>query len=471
MILVEKTIKICGYNPNTQGKTSTKKCYAICDYCGAEYQKTIREVFRGHRKINKDACRSKKCINLKYKDVYRNSTSKNIKNINNKRKNTCLEKFGVTNAAKLEEKKEKYKETILRRYGVDHFSKTKKFSAKVKTSYEEILNRSQKKQYRPLFSEEEYIGQRTFYRFICNVHNIEFETSVFNLSFDHLQCPACNKKSSGPEKEVGDFLENLGIKVERNYRGIISPYEVDLYLRNLNIGVEFHGLYWHSEVNKRQKLHFEKFFATKQKGTQLFQIYEDEWRDKRDIWKSILSIKSGNASYLYNARKLIINTIPDKKNIKNFLNLNHLQGYSKSSKEFSLEDEHGKIVMCLTLRKPFTKKNNSVEIARLCSSQHSVIRGGFPKLMKYVKIWAKECEFDKILTYSDCRYSQGITYEKYGFSFEGHTGIGYDYTDFKQRYGRFKFRAKNGLTEKQVAEENNVYKIYNAGNYRWVLHL
>jgi len=33
------------------------------------------------------------------------------------------------------------------------------------------------------------------------------------------------------------------------------------------------------------------------------------------------------------------------------------------------------------------------------------------------------------------------------------------------RYDRFRFRAQSGKSEKEVAQENKVYRIYGCGNY------
>jgi hypothetical protein len=87
--------------------------------------------------------------------------------------------------------------------------------------------------------------------------------------------------------------------------------------------------------------------------------------------------------------------------------------------------------------------------------------------MKYIILWAKSNGYEKIITYSDCRYSTGKTYKKYGFVFLRHTGLDYFYTDLIRRYNRFKFRAQDGKPEKQIAIENKVYRIYGCGNYLW----
>ena len=60
---------------------------------------------------------SRKCRNIKTNISY---------------KNTCINRFGVDNPAKLPETQEKMKQSCIKRYGTDHISKTEKFKEKLK---------------------------------------------------------------------------------------------------------------------------------------------------------------------------------------------------------------------------------------------------------------------------------------------------------------------------------------------------
>ena len=73
-------------------------------------------------------------------------------------------------------------------------------------------------------------------------------------------------------------------------------------------------------------------------------------------------------------------------------------------------------------------------------------------------------KYDKILTYADLRFGNGNVYSKNGFSFVKQTSIDYWYTDGKVRHFRFKYRAQPGKPEKQVAEENGVWKVFGCGS-------
>lgn len=66
-----------------------------------------------------------------------NKCSSNCKDIINKKKNTCLDKYGVDNVFKAKDVKDKIKNTCLERYNKEHYSKTEEFNIKTKNTCQE----------------------------------------------------------------------------------------------------------------------------------------------------------------------------------------------------------------------------------------------------------------------------------------------------------------------------------------------
>ena len=141
IVLVDRTFEEYGYYPDKYGETSAKFIVAICRYCGKESH--IRKGF-----FNKSgsachkACRveeQKKNSPFKDKDVQkkvqkiindkygfdRKEIGKKISESNkteeslNKRRKTCLKKYGVKNVFQSEEIKERIKKTNLEKYGFE----------------------------------------------------------------------------------------------------------------------------------------------------------------------------------------------------------------------------------------------------------------------------------------------------------------------------------------------------------------
>lgn len=92
------------------------------------------------------------------------------------------------------------------------------------------------------------------------------------------------------------------------------------------------------------------------------------------------------------------------------------------------------------------------------------IPGAFSKLFKRAKNKTLYEDKSMIISYADLSYGDGSVYDKNGLKKVKDTKLNYWYTDGKKRYNRFKFRAQNGKSEKQIAKENNVEKIYGCGN-------
>jgi len=52
--------------------------------------------------------------------------------------------------------------------------------------------------------------------------------------------------------------------------------EVGIYLPEYKIGIEFNGLYWHSELYKEKNYHLNKTEECEKQGVELIHIFEDE---------------------------------------------------------------------------------------------------------------------------------------------------------------------------------------------------
>jgi hypothetical protein len=158
--------------------------------------------------------------------------------------------------------------------------------------------------------------------------------------------------------------------------------------------------------------------------------------------------------------------------VAKFFEENHVAGYVRSKKTFTLSYDNV-IVAALSFRRPFVKKygDDVVEIARFSNHRDLVVPGAFSKLFKAGKFWAQQEGYKHILTYGDKRFGGGKVYKSNGFAYLGETDLDYFYTDGSIRYNRFRFRARDGKSEEQIAAENNVYKIYGAGSKIYLLNL
>lgn len=95
-----------------------------------------------------------------------------------------------------------------------------------------------------------------------------------------------------PELELQNYVESL-IPIIRNDRIILKPYELDIYIPSLNIGIEFMGIYWHNYNIFPEKYISDKIKReiAKNKNIKIIDIWEDDWyKNKNEIKNDIYNI-------------------------------------------------------------------------------------------------------------------------------------------------------------------------------------
>jgi hypothetical protein len=75
-----------------------------------------------------------------------------------------------------------------------------------------------------------------------------------------------------------------------------------------------------------------------------------------------------------------------------------------------------------------------------------------------------------MISYADLDTGTGGVYLKAGFELIGETGPSYWYTNGVDRIDRFRYRARSGRSEREVAGESGVYRIYGAGSRIFTRH-
>lgn len=101
---------------------------------------------------------------------------------------------------------------------------------------------------------------------------------------------------SGPEKEIADYIKNiLGYNITTTDRTVIKPYELDIYMTEINTAIEFNGNYWHSIEQKDAEYHQRKSLIALNKGVRIIHIYEYEWNtDKDKVLAGICNLLNNN---------------------------------------------------------------------------------------------------------------------------------------------------------------------------------
>lgn len=319
------------------------------------------------------------------------------------------------------------------------------------------------------------------------------------------KCPMCFPRSSADETALAEIVAALvpECTVLRSVRNVLpGNYELDMYIPEKRIAIEFNGVYWHSTASGRDKsYHAHKNALAETQGVRIIHVWEDDWRDKRKIVIRAVAHKLGAADKLRNvlpdADPLIFDRTPARKlsmclitgeQATAFYSANHIQGGVGGTYHYALRDNAGNIRAVMTVGRP----RNNIRRGGLVVGQWDIKRyatcgtvpGGFTKLMVNAErdLQRRGEHIQSWVSFSAHDISDGHMYRTNGFTVEGtvapdYTYVG-EYTDWtrasKNLFQKARFRDNPDLvwdpswTETQCADANKLYRIYDCGKTRWV---
>lgn len=296
--------------------------------------------------------------------------------------------------------------------------------------------------------------------------------------------PFVTKTKSRAQDEIVQFIREIlpSIPIIENTQKVLDEYkEIDIYLPSLKVGIEFDGLYYHSEVagKKNRLYHIQKTEDAGSKHIRLIHVFEDEWRDKRPIvqskLKSLLGVYPDRRIF---ARKCVAKEI-DPSTKSEFLDKYHIQGNDRSDTKLGLFSD-GELVAVMTFSRPNVAKGKTqrafMELSRY-ATKYNVI-GGAGKLITYYRKSYK----GTIVTYADLRWTcpTDNLYLKLGFKLIGQTQCNYFYLDGRgKRLHRFNFTkaslVANGgdptKTEWEIMQSRGYDRIWDCGHLKYQLDL
>ena len=330
---------------------------------------------------------------------------------------------------------------------------------------------------------ENYNHNRDKLKIECSCGNV-FYDNIFNIKnrcelIDSLSCPKC-KIHSNFESEVYAFIEKIyDGEISRNDRTIIKPYELDIVIPEKKLAIECNGIWSHSETmgGKDRYYHLNKTKLANEKGYKLIHINESDWNIKQNIIKDIIKRRMGVINKKIYARKCEVVEISAKK-AKEFLEKNHLQGYSIAKYRYGLK-YNGKVVSIATFSNARFNRNIQYELQRFANKIDYIVIGGFSKLFQH---FVKNYNVKSIVSYCDIAYFEGIIYQQNKFQYSHRSLPNYKYFHSKNKlllYSRNQFQKHKlekqlrnfnpNLTEYENMKANGYDRIWDCGNdvYVW----
>lgn len=411
-------------------------------------------------------------INLSNLEKYGVENPFQFEQVKEKIKKVNLEKYGADHPMHTDQIKEKIKQTNLDRYGVENPAQSEEVKEKIKktnltNNFPNIIKYFSDKETAAEFINEKYDGKTTLTRLSIDTGISKTTIGRYIHKYGLEDYIEYDCKVSQPEKDIVGYLASKGItNIVQSDRDILDGKEIDIYLPDYKVGIEFNGDYWHSEVIRPNKrYHYYKSMLANSKGVFLYHIFSHEWADEEKrirILNHLDNILHLNENKIY-ARKCMIREV-DVTEKNNFLNENHIQGKDNSTIKLGLyyNDE---LVSLITFCYPRFSKKYNWELSRFCSKHNYNVIGGASKLFKYfVDNYMKDGEV--IVSYSDIAKTTGKIYNTLNFEFVNDAEPNYIWwksdDDYKTRY------QCQMVNERIIMESNGYIKIYDCGNKVWV---
>jgi len=494
-INTEVLIKIEDVNKN-----SHQRITAVCELCNSEHNLSLYKYYKNKERYGYYGCKkcsrekSKKTNLERYGDEYYNNNEKTQKtclkkygvnttllesNTKEKIKKTNLEKYGSEQPLSSDMIREKSKNTLLEKYGVDSYSKTLEFSEKFKKTilskygvehpmllnfikdklkqtnierygcivplHSQIVQDKINNKYKEKYSDIDIIDiNRNVLKNKCKTCGGIYEITKLLFYFRHKTktkiCTICNpihSGRSGKEILLYEFLlENYDGQIFINDRKQLCGKEIDIFLPELNIAIEFNGMFWHSELYKTKYYHQDKLKMCLNKNINLISIWENDWDNKNDIIKSLILKK------IQKIKKIKLDKYEIKKvnisDAKQFLLKNHINGYTNCNQRLGLYNNNELLSIIL-----LNEKKGDCKILRHCD-KNNINSDSFEIFMKHIK---------KYKTISLTVDSSYYIDDYFGFKLEIIEQPSIIY--------------KINKTETQIMSERNFFRVYNAGKLKY----
>lgn len=322
----------------------------------------------------------------------------------------------------------------------------------------------------------------------CREHG-EFEQTPTNHLSLKIGCPKCSHMKSSGEDELARFLSRFTAVIRRT-RTIIPPKELDIYLPEQGLAIEYCGEYWHShwdaeDEKARKHQHMEKYQACAEKGIRLITLFETEYLQRPQVIRRLLRNAVGASRGRLMARKCELRKVSTQE-ARRFYDRYHPQGGAGHGEHYALFWK-GKMVACMRFVLGANDRGNAK--ARVWTLGRYATRvnvaGAASRLFKaFVEEYNPPC----VKSFSDNRLFGGGMYEKLGFVLEADVAPDYQVWSPKlglrpkPHYQRRQLQKRlhdHGImeefdhetdprTEAEMTYYMGAARIYDCGKKRWV---
>lgn len=338
------------------------------------------------------------------------------------------------------------------------------------------------------YSQVVYGGRKTHVTIGCPTHGAFEQTPLRHLDRKH-GCPECSHHRSKGEAEILAFVADLADATSRR-RDIIPPKELDIYIPDHGLAIEYCGEYWHGARNVEEEpfartRHLDKMRACEAKGIHLLTVFENEWLQRPEALKHLIRNALGKTPDRIMARKCDIRRVGPVPAF-DFYERFHPQGGGGYGQHYGLY--HGaELVACMRFTFGINDRGRDADrvwtLSRYATSKS--VAGGASRLLK---AFIDEVDPPLIKSFSDNRYFTGKMYEGLGFAMEEESPPEYQVYHIKTgllpkaSWQRRKIAARirdvgstetynhetDHRTEREMTYLLGARRVYDCGKKRWV---
>lgn len=497
LILVEETIQQLQIDPIVLGRHSGLEILFKCVVCSLPHKLPKKRILDGKGLTHPGPCRTafkqeggrkaRKNEDPSYKEKRKQKLLEKISidgaEITAKRQSTLIEKYGTKNLSEIPTIREniskglkqayqseaivqKRQATNLERYGHTNFLASKDGQALTKAHSQQSLGVDY-----PFQSPKIRKKSQATVQSLYGVRNYRQLPTERNKLKEWCEQNPEKLFTSKAEQEILDWVRTYYPNATKMRK---EKYELDIYIPEIQLGIEYNGLFWHSEACKSRSYHLEKTQFFNKHGIRTIHVFEHEWRDRKEQTKSFLLSALKKNSVAIGARKCeIVWSIAKSEIIKahQLLDSTHIQAANNHSTKYVANAYYkGELIATATFGKHHRNGTQWV-LTRFTTKLGYTVQG---ILSRMSKLASNKLQID-IISWADYRLSTGNGYIKAGWLQEEQLPPDYFYFKIttgaiisKQSRQKKRIGTPKSQTEYEHAIQDGLERIWDCGKIRYV---
>lgn len=304
----------CHQETHSKSRQTKLKRYGDAKYLNVEKQKeTMLKKYGGTGLASPEIRKRIEETNL---EKFGSKSPLGSKEVQDKIKNTNLDRYGVENVFSSDEIKEKIKETNLATFGFENAMMSEEVKNKVRNTLEQeyggIGYASEIIREKSILTRNENLREYINNNNLVLISSLEIkypdvslrDIKIHEYQNSHLISKEDMHKALTKDEELKKvgYLSKYEVELHEWLKSIYSgsillnskipnsSLELDFYLPDKKLAIEFNGDYWHSTRFKDKNYHLRKTQLCQDLGINLIHIFEFEWLSSKEICKSIISL-------------------------------------------------------------------------------------------------------------------------------------------------------------------------------------